>query len=384
MNQQYDPFGRPANGAVPPNNGQNPYNNDNNPGGYPPPGYCYQAPYGPYCRNPQQAAYFEQENRRRMALRTQKRELRHFGNSIGLAILVYFILQIALTSLLSFQNLRTVYQNSPVFQSCFNMLFVSVGCVSVPFGLVALVNKKRYTAPIIPTKPLTGAQTAIWVAFGMLCCVGANFVVSYGIIPLFEAFGYKLNSGGTDAPNSVFACLIALIGTAIVPAICEEFAMRCCCEQLLRKYGKGFSVFCVSIAFGLLHGNVVQLVFAFLGGMVFGFITVRTDNVIPAILIHALNNGMSVVTDIVSFASTEQIANSVTAGLYLFWIVAGAAATIYLLAKKQLSTSKDQRAVPDPYALSFGQRIGAFFGTPGMIISFIPLILLTISNVENI
>ncbi len=384
MNQQYDPFGRPTDGSMPPNYGQTPHNSYYNSNGYPPRGYGYQPPCGPYYRDPQQAAYFEQENRRRMALRTQKRELRHFGNSIGLAILAYFILQLALNSLLSFQNLRTIYQNSPVFQSCFNMLFVSVGCVAVPFGLVALVNKKRYTAPIIPTKSITGGQTAIWVAFGMLCCVGANFVVSYGIVPLFESFGYKLNSGGTDTPNSVFACLIALIGTAIVPAICEEFAMRCCCEQLLRKYGKGFSVLCVSLAFGLLHGNVVQLVFAFLGGLVFGFITVTTDNIIPAILIHALNNGMSVITDVVSFASTEQIANYVTAGLYLFWIVAGAAATIYLLAKKQLYTPKEQRTSPDPYALSFGQRIGAFFGTPGMIISFIPLILLTISNVEKI
>ena len=48
MNQQYDPFGRPTSGAVPPNNGQSPYNNYNNPGGYPPPGTGYRPPYGTY------------------------------------------------------------------------------------------------------------------------------------------------------------------------------------------------------------------------------------------------------------------------------------------------------------------------------------------------
>lgn len=63
MNQQYDPFGRPTNGAVPPNNGQtppgqSPYNNYNNPGGYPPPGTGYQPPYGTYGQDPRQAAYF--------------------------------------------------------------------------------------------------------------------------------------------------------------------------------------------------------------------------------------------------------------------------------------------------------------------------------------
>jgi len=92
MNQQYDPFGRPTNGAVPPNNGQtppgqSPYNNYNNPGGYPPPGTGYQPPYGTYGQDPRQAAYFQRENRRRLALRSQKQELRRFGNCIGLAIL---------------------------------------------------------------------------------------------------------------------------------------------------------------------------------------------------------------------------------------------------------------------------------------------------------
>ena len=107
MNQQYDPFGRPTNGAVPPNHGQtppgqNPYNNYNNPGGYPPPGTGYRPPYRPYGQapygpDPRQAAYFEQENRRRAARRTKKQELRRFGNCIGLAILAYFILQLLFT-----------------------------------------------------------------------------------------------------------------------------------------------------------------------------------------------------------------------------------------------------------------------------------------------
>ena len=113
MNQQYDPFGRPTNGAVPPNNGQtppgqSPYNNYNNPGGYPPPGTGYQPPYGTYGQDPRQAAYFQRENRRRLALRSQKQELRRFGNCIGLAILAYFILQLLFSQLLSVLHLKDI------------------------------------------------------------------------------------------------------------------------------------------------------------------------------------------------------------------------------------------------------------------------------------
>ena len=273
MNQQYDPFGRPTNGAVPPNNGQtppgqSPYNNYNNPGGYPPPGTGYQPPYGTYGQDPRQAAYFQRENRRRLALRSQKQELRRFGNCIGLAILAYFILQLLFSQLLSVLHLKDIYESSTVFQSCFSLLFISVCSVAVPFGVMALINRRRYTGPVIPTRSLRTGQMALWVSFGMLCCVGANFAVTFGVIPLFKAFGYGLTSNSAGDPNSVFACVIALIGTAIVPAICEEFAMRCCCVQLLRKYGNGFAVLSISIVFGLLHGNVIQFVFAFLVGLI--------------------------------------------------------------------------------------------------------------------
>ena len=309
--------------------------------------------------------------------------MRRFGNCIGLAILAYFILQLLFSQLLSVLHLKDIYESSTVFQSCFSLLFISVCSVAVPFGVMALINRRRYTGPVIPTHSLRSGQMALWVSFGMLCCVGANFAVTFGVIPLFKAFGYGLTSNSAGDPNSVFACVIALIGTAIVPAICEEFAMRCCCVQLLRKYGNGFAVLSISIVFGLLHGNVIQFVFAFLVGLILGYITVKTDSIVPAILVHALNNGMSVIAGIVRYAATDTAADSVTVGMYVFWLLVGAAATIYLLVKKQLYTPKTQVA-PNPEAPTFGQCMGAFFGTPGMIVSFIPLVVLTIFSIQKL
>ena len=67
----------------------------------------------------------------------------------------------------------------------------------------------------------------------------------------------------------------------------------------------------------------------------------------------------------------------------VFWLLVGAAATIYLLVKKQLYTPKNQVA-PNPEAPTFGQCMGAFFGTPGMIVSFIPLVVLTIFSIQKL
>ncbi len=80
----------------------------------------------------------------------------------------------------------------------------------------------------------------------------------------------------------------------------------------------------------------------------------------PAILVHALNNGMSVVAGIVRYAATDKAADSVTVGMYVFWLLVGAAATIYLLVKKQLYTPKTQVA-PNPEAPTFGQCMRVFW-----------------------
>ena len=169
MNQQYDPFGRPTNGAVPPNNGQtppgqSPYNNYNNPGGYPPPGTGYQPPYGTYGQDPRQAAYFQRENRRRLALRSQKQELRRFGNCIGLAILAYFILQLLFSQLLSVLHLKDIYESSTVFQSCFSLLFISVCSVAVPFGVMALINRRSGDSHPLPAPRSNGVMGQFWYA----------------------------------------------------------------------------------------------------------------------------------------------------------------------------------------------------------------------------
>lgn len=375
------PYGRPT--YYQPPYGQQPY---------------YGAPYGgpQYNSNIQQnyanvnnadaksfAQHMQSEFERQQKIKAQKREIRRFGNSMGLAIIGYLVLQTIFSFMLEPLGLIEYYQNSSIFQNAFNLICVSVLSVALPFGIAAWANKDHYEHQLIPTKSITFPKLAMWVGFGMLCCIGANFVVSLGVIPLFRVFGFELRQSETSSPDSVFACIISLIATAVVPAICEEFAMRCCGGQLLRKYGKPFAVFAVSIVFGLLHGNVIQFVFAFLVGLVLGFVTVKTDSILPALLIHAMNNGMSVVSDIMTYAVSEKAGETSTMVLYVFWLVAGIAATVLLAVKNELKVEKEP-APKDDAALTFGQKMASFFFVPCMIIPLLSLIFFTLTTIEKI
>lgn len=71
----------------------------------------------------------------------------------------------------------------------------------------------------------------------MLCCIIANYIVGI-MMTISESMGYELTQSESPDPENIFACIIAALATAVVPAICEEFAMRCCSLGLLKNTAK--------------------------------------------------------------------------------------------------------------------------------------------------
>ena len=61
-----------------------------------------------------------------------------------------------------------------------------------------------------------------------------------------------------------------------------------------------------------MHGNFVQLPFAFCCGLVFAYMDIKTNSLLPSIIVHFLNNGLSVLFDILT---SYQIMSNYTANL---------------------------------------------------------------------
>lgn len=307
----------------------------------------------------------------------EKKEIRLISLTMGVAIIAYLLFQNVAVAVLYAFDLFDKYNNDAVFQSAFTIIGVSFFSVLVPFGIMALVNKKRYSHPIVPGNSIRPFKCLVWVCFGMLCCVGANFAVSYLITFLELLFDIEFTQGELLEPDSPLACVMCVISTAIIPAICEEFAMRCCSLQLLRKYGKSFAVFAVSIVFGLLHGNVIQFIFAFVVGLILGLVTVKTDSIVPAVLIHGLNNGVSALNSILTYTSGEDVAQTAILIVYALWAASGIASLVYLISKGEFkNTVKSQCGV-----LTNGQKFTAFL-FPWMIVPFLILVIITVTTIN--
>lgn len=312
----------------------------------------------------------------------EKKELILTGVAIGSAVVAYIIVQSIVSSFLIFSDtLKDLYYSSSLFQSCFNIIGVHLLAMAVPFGIMSLLLKNRYRGPIIPNEKIGFAKGLAWVGVGMGGCMIANIATSL-VIKLFEICGYELQKGELSKPDSIFACVCTVVATAIVPAVVEEYAMRCCTMGALKKYGKGFAVFAVSIVFGLLHLNVIQFVFAFLVGLILGYVTVKTNSIVPAIFIHGFNNGLSVVQDVTTYFSNENVAENVITVLYYIWIAAAFIGLIYLAVKKDLFIKKENSAPKEPFALSFGTKLLCLL--PGLAVPLICLIWFTTQTIVPI
>lgn len=340
----------------------------------------YYQSYNP--GNGAQGGFNQNPNYQRLQNMQEKREIRKLGNIVGLTLIAYVIYPYFSTMFLNAFNLIEAYSNSSVFQYAYSIIAGEIIPILLLFGIMAALNKNKYAVPIVPAKKNSFSSTALWVGFGMLCCSAANYIVSF-VAAAFKAFGFELEQVSSPELNSIFACILAVVATAVIPAVCEEFAMRCCTLGLVRKYGKAFGVIAVSVIFGLMHRNAVQFIFAFLCGLALGFVTVKTDSVVPAMLIHGFNNGMSVTNDILVYAFGDGVKKYTFVSLLAFWIIVGGICTVILITKKQFKLEENAENAAAG-GLSIGSKLVSFFCVPGMIVPFLYLILSTILSIKKI
>lgn len=118
-------------------------------------------------------------------------------------------------------------------------------------------------------------------------------VLQYGITMLAEITGITFT--GVDAnilnvTGGFLNSILIIISVAILPAIFEELLFRKGIISLTKKYGGVFSIILSSVIFGLVHGNLIQAVFAFFTGIVLGYVYVKTNSIGTCMWIHFTNN----------------------------------------------------------------------------------------------
>ena len=85
--------------------------------------------------------------------------------------------------------------------------------------------------------------------------------------------------------NLIYSCLLA--------PVCEELCFRWMILRRLRPWGDGFALCASALLFALVHGNLYQMLYAFVVGLVLGGVLLHTGSLKGCILLHAGVNFIS-------------------------------------------------------------------------------------------
>lgn len=302
-----------------------------------------------------------------------KKSIKKHSTAVGVCILVFLAAPYVTGIILSLTGLFDVYENNLSFGYAAELI-MNVLALFVPFYIVYKTTSKENKALIEKSldKPVSTSLAVSSVFFGLMLCFAGDYI-SYYISVLFESVGITLTSSPEQViPTSGTDMFLFIFSMVVPPAIIEEFTLRSVTMQPLRKYGEVFAIVTSAVVFALMHRNAVQGIFAFIAGLVLGYIAVSTNSVWPTVIIHALNNASSAVTSILN-ETNEEFANNFYAVLVSVVFVLGLISAIPFFKNKRRISIKRK-----PQILSVKDKTQSFFLTLPMIVSIIIMVIYTV------
>lgn len=339
------------------------------------PNYHYGAPQNIF--NPQ---YLEEQRQKMLQRRHHEKKLKSLGTNTGIILLIVLSFSFALSYLLLIPTFSELYKTNLAFASAFG-IFYSVITVGGAFSIGSRLLKKSGFSSTVPySMPKDKIKTLLLILIGFGGCLIANFITSF-LVAFAEGFGIYSTYSALQYPSSTFDVVMIFIGSALVPPLIEEFALRGVLMQSMRKYGNLFAIITSAFVFGVFHGNAVQIPFAFLCGLVIGYAVMATESLWTGVIIHALMNSMSGISSALMYYFDEYTSNTffyVGSGIGIaLGIVAG---IIYLKRYKDDKTLKDDCCFKDA---SLGEKFLKFSTSPIIIIAIVLYIVQALSQLTT-
>ncbi len=224
-------------------------------------------------------------------LRDTKRHFSKLGLMFLLGTLMIYGVQIGASAIANAVDPELM--NSTAYA----LLITMIPMYAIAMPLMALLIR---TVPAVSPekKKMTAGQ---WI-LTFLMCYGGTYVSNYVGIILTQVIGAIKGSPVSNNMVEVATSSNILVNffiMVICAPIAEELLFRKLLIDRTVKYGEATAILFSGLMFGLFHGNLNQFVYAFVLGLFFGFIYVKTGNIRYTILLHMLVNFLGSVVGVI-------------------------------------------------------------------------------------
>lgn len=163
--------------------------------------------------------------------------------------------------------------------------------VSVCFGMLLIAyycKKQSLVDDILATNKIMNRSSFIKILFCFIALQPVFSVIASFIEEGFNLLGYTLESQ-IESSTAISVTFSMLLYAAFLGPIVEEIIFRGAVLQTLKQYGKGFAIIVSALLFGVSHMNLTQGLFAFIVGLILGYVAIEYS-LKWAIIIHIVNN----------------------------------------------------------------------------------------------
>lgn len=208
-----------------------------------------------------------------------------------LLLVLLVVLQLGATVVV---GLYQALQSIPIDELTTLLAIVNVST----FGAVIIVGVAWSRAPIREILYLRGFSPVLILPM-LVMMLGLIVVVSeidnflQRFLPIPDWFMEMLAELGLGEGFAIGTFIVLVI---VAPLTEEPLFRGILLRGFTRNYGTWIGVLGTAFLFGAIHLNPWQFLGAFILGIVFAWWTLQTRSVLPALLGHALNNGMVIIT----------------------------------------------------------------------------------------
>jgi|GEM_PF-3800850 len=213
----------------------------------------------------------------------------------------------------------------------------------------------------------------------------ALLIVNYLFSALLEIIKYPFESSSLDI-NSAGTFIAAIFIMCVLPSVTEETVFRgAVLSGFSKVFSKRWAIVISSLLFMIMHMYFPQFVNTFLCGLIMAVLVKKTGSVIPAMIVHFINNFASVlITFILSFRSSDSFGESnafniQTALVFLLISVIGTGLLIggFIYVFKRFKNQEIQKSDFDDDALKeyntngllVGRKKSMLYALPGIVLA---------------
>jgi membrane protease YdiL (CAAX protease family) len=292
-------------------------------------------------------------------------------NPVGWSMLVYYLLlQVCVTMVIvvagvyySFMAGINGMTEEQVNEALMGNAWGYLLTIALGFFIMWLWKGKRFCFKELWTGDRAMKVGDFFCLLSVFMCAQFLFsMISLVMEAILNVFGFsamKAVESATSDANTLSMFLYMAFGAPIA----EEILCRGLVLRPMAKYGKRFAIFMSAFFFGLLHGNIVQTPFAFVVGLVLGYVSLEY-NLLWAIVLHMINN--LVLGDMINRIFGAELGNTITGLLIIGFMVAG---IIILIVRRDETKAYIKANKVD------NEAVRCFFTSPGVLVASIVLYL---------